>query len=150
MYGRSCLKKQQLRKLLTDLFFSFALACACSISRCDCKDIQGELLDTVQGGKRRMLTTQSYFTDSCFCCLVFLYFAVLALLAFELVDSLSWELLFAYSVLRIPWIYLTTVSHTLPVMTTKMFEALPNIPWERQDHPWWNVISLGSLLSCSR
>lgn len=99
--GRSCLKKQ-LRKLLTDLFFSFALACACSISRCDCKDIQGELLDTVQGGKRRMLTTQSYFTDSCFCCLVFLYFAVLALLAFGLVDSLSWELLFAYSVLRIP------------------------------------------------
>lgn len=64
--------------------------------------ISGELLDTVQGGKRRMLTTQSHFTDSGFCCLVFLYFAVLALLVFGLVDSLSWELLFAYSMLSIP------------------------------------------------
>lgn len=54
-----------------------------------------------------------------------------------------------YSMLSIPRIYLMTVSHTLPVVTTKMFEALPNVPWERQDHPWWNV-SLGSLLSCYR
>lgn len=53
-------------------------------------------------GKRGMPTTQSHFTDSGFCCLVFLYFAVLALLVFGLVDSLSWELLFAYNMLSIP------------------------------------------------
>lgn len=39
-YRRSCFKKQQLRKLLTDLF-PFTLVCACSISRCECEDIQG-------------------------------------------------------------------------------------------------------------